>query len=214
MKRLFSVILLLAFGSMCLQAQNPGKGNIHLINTPLANAIEFYAQISQRTVLHGALPPVLITVEENGLAKDQAAAAFEKAFSKQHLTCIPDGKKLVLLVPDREVGRAKALLATNPCPKEETPKPTPQAPFPEGTVHFPATPVDMVIPVYRELVGAKGFDPNPAFPLPPVQISLKTQTSLSRSEAIHALDIVLGLNGIKHERTAGNKLTAAPAVLK
>ena len=74
--------------------------------------------------------------------------------------------------------------------------PPPAAPqeqiIPAGLIDFPAVPLETVLPIYAELVGKTILHAQ----LPPVVISLKTQTALTKTEAIQALDSVLAMNNI------------------
>jgi general secretion pathway protein D len=70
-------------------------------------------------------------------------------------------------------------------PSEET--------LPAGTINFPATDLNQVLQIYSELVGRTVLRPTT---LPAPTITLKTQTPLTRREAIQAFDAVLALNGI------------------
>jgi len=65
--------------------------------------------------------------------------------------------------------------------------------LPAGTINFPATDLNQVLQIYSELVGRTVLRPTS---LPAPTISLKTQTPLTRHEAIQAFDAVLALNGI------------------
>jgi len=74
---------------------------------------------------------------------------------------------------------------TTNAPAEET--------LPAGTINFPATDLNQVLQIYSELVGRTVLRPTT---LPAPTITLKTQTPLTRKEAIQAFDAVLALNGI------------------
>ena len=74
-----------------------------------------------------------------------------------------------------------ALLAVQP---EET--------IPAGTINFQGVDVSQVLEVYSQLVGRTLLRAN----LPDAKIVLKTQTPLTKVEAIQALQAVLALNGI------------------
>jgi general secretion pathway protein D len=63
---------------------------------------------------------------------------------------------------------------------------------PAGTIDFPQAPLDAVLDMYAQLVGRTILHAQ----LPPIQITLKTQTPLTRSEEIQALDSVLAMNGV------------------
>ncbi len=65
--------------------------------------------------------------------------------------------------------------------------------IPAGTINFPATDLNQVLQIYSELVNRTVLRPaNLGAPL----ITLKTQTPLTKKEAIAAFDAVLAMNGI------------------
>ena len=65
--------------------------------------------------------------------------------------------------------------------------------FPPGTIDFPQIPLENVLDLYGDLVKRTILH---AAALPQVIITLKTQTPLTRTEAVQALDTVLAMNGI------------------
>jgi general secretion pathway protein D len=69
---------------------------------------------------------------------------------------------------------------------------TPEETIPAGTINFQGVDVDQVLEVYAQLVGRTLLRAG----LPSAKIVLKTQTPLTKTEAIQALQAVLALNGI------------------
>jgi general secretion pathway protein D len=65
--------------------------------------------------------------------------------------------------------------------------------IPPGTIDFRAADLNQVLQIYSELRNRTLLRPGN---LGAVQITLKTQTALTRREAIQALEAVLGLNGV------------------
>lgn len=65
--------------------------------------------------------------------------------------------------------------------------------IPAGTINFPATDLNQVLQIYSELVNRTVLRPAN---LPAPLITLKTQTPLTKKEAIEAFDAVLEMNGI------------------
>ena len=65
--------------------------------------------------------------------------------------------------------------------------------LPAGTIQFQATPLEQVLEIYAKLVNRTILRPAS---LPAAAITIKTQTELTKSEALQALDSVLGMNGI------------------
>lgn len=81
--------------------------------------------------------------------------------------------------------------------------------IPAGEINFPDIGVDQVLEVYAALVGRTILHA----PLPPVKISLKTQTALTQSEAIQALNSVLAMNNITMENVGEKFVKAVPVNL-
>ena len=73
-----------------------------------------------------------------------------------------------------------------------TTAPPPEEIFPAGNINFQGVDVSQVLDVYAKLVGRTLLRAT----LPQAPIILKTETPLTRSEAIQALQAVLALNGI------------------
>jgi len=73
-----------------------------------------------------------------------------------------------------------------------TPNGQPEEMIPAGTINFQGVDVSQVLEIYAQLVGRTLLRAG----LPSAQIVLKTQTPLTKTEAIEALQAVLALNGI------------------
>jgi len=86
----------------------------------------------------------------------------------------------------------------NPAGAVPTPLPTAKPPaqpeelIPAGTIDLPQAPLDAVLDIYAQLVNRTVLRGQ----LPQVQITLKTETALTREEEIQALESVLAMNGI------------------
>ena len=65
--------------------------------------------------------------------------------------------------------------------------------LPAGMIKFQDADISQVLEIYQELTGRTVLKPSS---LPATKISIKTQTELSRTEAIQALDSILSMNGI------------------
>lgn len=84
----------------------------------------------------------------------------------------------------------------------------PDRPLPPGTVQFQALPLEQVLTFYAELSGRTILRPSA---LPETPITLKTQTELTVSEALQAIDSVLALNNITMVPTGEKFVTAIPS---
>jgi general secretion pathway protein D len=112
-------------------------------------------------------------------ANNTPAAAAPPAFPLPAPGQVPaaaPGEQLIAIAPSTS--------ATNASPEEQ---------LPAGVINFPATDLNQVLQIYAELVGRTVLRPTT---LPAPTITLKTQTPLTKHEAIQAFDAVLALNGI------------------
>src|SRR5262249_23657992 len=87
---------------------------------------------------------------------------------------------------------AAPALGTTPRPRPAPPS-APEQIIPAGDINFPAVDINQVFEVYAQLVDRTVLRPAA---LPAGVITLKTQTPLTKTEAIQALNAVLGMNGI------------------
>ena len=79
--------------------------------------------------------------------------------------------------------------------------------IPAGTINFPATDLNQVLQIYSELVNRTVLRPaNLGAPV----ITLKTQTPLTKQEAIQAFDAVLAMNGITMINVGDKFVKAVP----
>jgi general secretion pathway protein D len=114
------------------------------------------------------------------------------------------GGRVVTNIPPSEPGRPDTLpgALAFPAPIMAAAADTNAAPaaprvpeeiIPAGTINFPATDLNQVLQIYSELVNRTVLRPaNLGAPM----ITLKTQTPLTKKEAIQAFDAVLAMNGI------------------
>lgn len=99
------------------------------------------------------------------------------------------GQPLPAAAPPTAPG--EQLIAITPPPQSTNT--SPEETLPAGVINFPATDLNQVLQIYAELVGRTVLRPTT---LPAPTITLKTQTPLTKHEAIQAFDAVLALNGI------------------
>jgi len=168
-------------------------GSIALEEADLFQVLDIYQELTGRTVLRGAwLPPTKISLRnQSALTQSEASYAFELALALNHLSLVPHEEKFVFAVPTAAVAR---LDSVPKLPAED--KPADLSDFPPGLIKFLDVEVASVLKVYAALTGQAVTTPAA---LPPAKITIRTQTPLTRREAIHALDAVLALNDIQVE---------------
>ncbi|HXI51295.1 MAG TPA: secretin N-terminal domain-containing protein, partial [Candidatus Saccharimonadales bacterium] len=72
-------------------------------------------------------------------------------------------------------------------------RPDPNEILPAGMIKFQEADLSQVLEIYQELTGRTVLKPAS---VPQAKISIKTQTELTRAEAVQALDTILAMNGI------------------
>ncbi len=130
-------------------------------------------------------------LRQANLATNVPAAPALPAFPGAPATAAPDAAPGAPPFP----GAAPAAVPAFPVPAvptiPESSKP-PEEMIPAGNINFQGVDVNQVLEVYAKLVGRTLLRAG----LPSAQIVLKTETPLTKNEAIQALQAVLALNGI------------------
>jgi hypothetical protein len=111
----------------------------------------------------------------------------------------PDGDKFVFVVPERQVSRLSAISTLRPPERPQatasragTDAATKTAT--DGSLKFQEAPVSAVLQVYADLAGRQLVPLDRDFPN--VKLTLRSQTPLTRSEALYALQAVAALNHV------------------
>src|SRR5579883_546695 len=203
MKQLPILILCLAWcwtASTHTSSEQPASATrpVQLQNADLDKVLDLYAQLVNRTVLHGTLPASKFTFDIPATNLTVAAEIVVKALKEQGLTTILDGEKFVLVVTDAQASKAEPHSSQIHSPGEKA----------IGTLSFSSASLVSALSVYAGLMGASGFEQTSDFAMPPLSISVKTQTNLTKSEAIYALDTIFQLDGFKIVPASNNRLKA------
>src|SRR6185436_8391244 len=80
--------------------------------------------------------------------------------------------------------------------------------FPPGLIKFQDADITQVLEIYQELTGRTVMRPSS---LPATKVTIRSQTPLTRKEAIQALDSILSLNGVSMVPVGGKFVNAVPA---
>lgn len=166
-------------------------GAIKFTSADLNQVFDIYQELTGRTILRPSyLAPFPITLRQStSLTSTEAAYVLEMLFALGDLTVIPHGEQFVFIVPTSSAPRVAAIA---PPPAATTKE---EKLFPPGLLRFTATDVSQVLSVYAELAGRTPL--RPAINLPSTRVTIRNQTPLTRSEALHGLDAVLALHHIK-----------------
>lgn len=166
---------------------------IQLREAALDEVISLYAEFMQRTVLRPPLAKNPVTLRAEAANQAEAAAVVARSLADKGLTNILDGNKFVMIVPVERASMANPHSAQLEFPPAvpTTPKSgsSPEEIIPSGTINFPGTDLYQVLSIYAEMIGRQ-FDRNADFPWRGKTIFLRTQSPLTKEEAIYALDTV------------------------
>jgi len=184
--------LLLATSSFCGSAATnspaPTNDSGYTINwtaVPLDVALKTYASTLGRTVLEQpSVPSISITLSLQNATKAEFQKAVENALREEGIASIPDGDTFQLIILASEEKKWPEIIASLPVIDDA-----------QKGYTFAYNGVDMrqVMPVYGDLVRRKWINET----LPPAGIRLSTVHPLTKAEAVHALNAIFALNGVK-----------------
>jgi hypothetical protein len=160
---------------------------LHFERAPLTTVIDTYQILSGRTVIHS---PQLVGAEIDAhipaTERTEMLAALAKALEAQDTWLIPYADKFAFALPARH----KALAESIPPPR---PTPADDAVIPPGLIKFTSADLVHVLDYYTQLSGRTVLHPNN---LSATKITFRTQTPLSRAEAIWVLEAALRLGAL------------------
>jgi RNA polymerase sigma factor (sigma-70 family) len=149
--------------------------------------LDVYADLTHRTILHGALRRLPVTLTPLMLAEpDKATAILNEELSKQGYRLVLDGEKFVQILPAaEEAARTSPLFADS--------NPGVNASIANKEIDF--TSIDLG--TFLDFCGA-AFNRTilRSSSLPTVTIALRCATPLTRDELFHAICVVLSLNNL------------------
>jgi len=169
---------------------------IHLNNVSFDDALNLYAVTKGRTLL--VRPDVKrpsLTVSADARTKVEAAGIMEKALRGKGVAMVADADRFEWIVPAEATNivppavRAARLSARGPSPANAADT------LPEGSINFEDANLPQVLGVYQALTDQKWVQ-NKTQPFT-ATISFHNQTPLTKSETLHALDVLLAWHGLK-----------------
>jgi hypothetical protein len=203
-----------------LAGQLNQRAGIRLQGAGLRQVFALYQQLAERSFIRPtALPDIRLDLgSQEQVTVTDILQGIEQALREKGITLKPDGDKFVIATkvgdPDRitpEVREAAAKLAATtrePAPAQQgsntEPQHSPDAPnpntsatqepvLPAGTINFPGTDLDQVLPIFQELANRTLLRP---LILPATPIDFRTYTPTTKVEAIYAFTAFLALNGV------------------
>lgn len=185
---------------------NPPSPGFVLNNAPLSTVLRFYAEFTGRTVLRPAsLPGARLSLVASTTKAAEVAAAIEKALRSQGIATVADGDKFVMVIPEAQLSSVRPRSSQL---KVAAKAAAPTELIPAGTINFTGANSEAVAQIYAALTGRK-FDAATSARLNGV-VNLQTQTPLSKTECLYALDTLFEWQGIKMVPVGEDLIKAVP----
>jgi type II secretory pathway component GspD/PulD (secretin) len=182
-------------------------GLIKFQDADVAQVLEIYQELTGRTVLKpSALVSQKVSVRtQTELTREEAVWVLEAMLGLADIAMIPQGDKFVFTLPGIENPQAPRF-EPNPVPaaleaKEE----------PAGLMKFQSADLSQVLPRYANLLGRKPLPIDRTTPA--VKLSVRSQTPLTRAEAIFALDALAAVNRLQFVLVGDDEVKVLPAAL-
>jgi hypothetical protein len=152
-----------------------------------AQVLETYQELSGRTVIASpGLPGANLSLKSEKLSRAGAVTMLEESLRTKGILLVPRGTKFVFAVRPAEVDRLTFI--------PEPPLPTPNEDiFPPGLMKFLDTDLAQALEIYQELTGRTALE---VIRRTHPKISFRTQTELSRAEAIWVMTASFALADI------------------
>ena len=164
-----------------------------LTNASLGQVLEIYGAMTERTLLlhpHLVLP-MKISSSAARTTQREGAEALEKLLATNGIVSVPDGEKFLMIVPKAEALKARPGSSQITRGKNSTGK---QEVIPAGMIDFRGATAAQVLSIYTALKSRK---PELAGPSPPIPINLRAETTLTREEALYAMETLFAWQGFK-----------------
>jgi hypothetical protein len=185
---------------------------IVLAEAELPIVLKLYEECAHRTGLRSPhLPAVSFNLSITVANQTDAARALEAALAAKQISTLRDGKKFVMVAPTSEIWairpKSAEIRASEPPGSPSTPSPEE---FAAGTIDFRNADLSQVAAIYAELLGRKLERGQPL--RRGGNIILHTQTTLTKAEALYALETLFRWQGLKMEPvgTDGVKVVPVP----
>jgi hypothetical protein len=173
-------------------AAGGNSGKVPTVNVKDADSrqvLDLYQQLSGRTVIASpALPAARVTVRSD----DSPVGAVARALSDSGIAVTLRSDKFAFATRPSDAPRL-AEIAEPPAPAED---PNVER-FPPGLIKFAGADQNQVLDIYQELTGRTVLK-SPV--LPPAKFTFKSQTVLTRDEAVWLVEAALQLGGIAATR--------------
>jgi len=175
-----------------------GKG-IVLNNVDFDDALDLYGHIKGRTLLiHPEVKQPLFAISAGATNRIEAVSILEKTLQERGAAVLADGDTFEWIIPAGATNivlpaaiPSRPDLKGSPTTNTNTPVDT----LPEGSINFIAVELPQLLDVYQALTTLKWVQNKPLPPTKP--FAFHNQTPLTKTETLHAFDVLLAWHGLK-----------------
>jgi hypothetical protein len=181
-------------------------GMVRFMSADLSQAFEIYQELSRRTILRpGNLPWSKITVRsQREASRAETTWMIEALFAINGVKMIPEGEKFAFALPAKQDARPPAI------PPEAAAMPATEGEeFPAGALKWFDADVAAALNLFASLVGREALPVERS--VPSVKVSVRSQQSLTRAEAVYALNALAALNGLNFVAVGDRQVKLLPA---
>ncbi len=187
---------------------NVGTG-LHLAQTDFDDALDLYADLSERTLLiHPDVKELLFNFSLAAQDKAEAIAPLKKALEDRGVRIIADGDKFTWVVPAGVTNLVlPSALPARPAARQPASTNTVNT-LPSDSINFINVDLRQVLDVYQVLTAQKWVQDKP---IPTnFTITFHNQTPLTKNETLRAFTVLLRWHGLKFVDVDDKTFTLAP----
>jgi len=182
-------------------------GMLKFQNSDALQVLDIYQDLSGRTILRPqslALGKISVRTQ-TPLTRDQALWLLDTLlFLQSGVAMTPEGEKFVFAVPkERKGGLPKFDIRTNTAIAKAVSN------LPPGALKLQDADIRQMVQLYASLAGREALPLGPHFPQ--IKFSIRSQQSLSPTEAMFALEAVAALNNARLEAVGDNGVQIVPS---
>jgi hypothetical protein len=175
-------------------------GSINFPQMDVNQVLQFYQELAGRTLIWtphvGGGTISLRTCAP--MSRTEAIYAVTAVFAINGISIIPAGNKFLVACPTGETNKVARLLES-----KSRPAPLSSEELAPGTLNLSWIALEQFMDLYQKMLGrAVEMDATLPHPTP---LTLRSQTALSRAEALYGMDVLLGLNDLEVVETEGGK---------
>jgi hypothetical protein len=163
----------------------------------IRQALEVYQELTARTVLFAPRLSGKVTVRtQTSLSRAEASWLMEAIMQLTGTRVVPDGEKFAVALP---LGTTPPVVSPN-----SLVRPDDERTLPEGLLQFSDAEPAAILPVYAELCHRQA---GAVAQIPSARLSMRARNTMTTTEALHGLDVLVALHGLEFVPVDNDKIT-------